>query len=69
MLIEGSWMRRSGAGKGRRSETLCTRMRVTTICIPATTAVAAGGVTLHAPYYHRSRDPDPKRSSRLEAEP
>jgi hypothetical protein len=25
----------------------------------------AGGVTLHAPYYHRSRDPDPKRSRRL----
>ncbi len=25
----------------------------------------AGGVTLHAPYYQRSRDPDPKRSSRL----
>jgi hypothetical protein len=27
--------------------------------------LAAGGVTLHAPYYQRSRDPDPKRSSRL----
>ena len=25
----------------------------------------AGGVTLHAPYYQRSRDPDPKRASRL----
>jgi hypothetical protein len=25
----------------------------------------AGGVTLHAPYYQKSRDPDPKRSSRL----
>jgi hypothetical protein len=25
----------------------------------------AGGVTLHAPYYQRSRDPDPKRSRRL----
>ena len=23
----------------------------------------AGGVTLHAPYYQKSRDPDPKRSS------
>lgn len=27
--------------------------------------LAAGGVTLHAPYYQRSRDPDPKRSRRL----
>jgi hypothetical protein len=27
--------------------------------------LAAGGVTLHAPYYQRSRDPDPRRSSRL----
>ena len=27
--------------------------------------LAAGGVTLHAPYYHKSRDPDPKGSSRL----
>jgi hypothetical protein len=27
--------------------------------------LAAGGVTLHAPYYQKSRDPDPKRSSRL----
>jgi Transposase DDE domain len=27
--------------------------------------LAAGGVTLHAPYYQRSRDPDPKRSARL----
>lgn len=25
----------------------------------------AGGVTLHAPYYQKSRDPDPKRSSLL----
>jgi len=25
----------------------------------------ADGVTLHAPYYHRSRDPDPRRSRRL----
>ncbi len=27
--------------------------------------LAAGGVTLHAPYYQKSRDPDPKRSSQL----
>jgi hypothetical protein len=27
--------------------------------------LAAGGVTLHAPYYQKSRDPDPVRSSRL----
>jgi hypothetical protein len=27
--------------------------------------LAAGGVTLHAPYYQRSRDPDPERSRRL----
>ena len=27
--------------------------------------LAAGGVTLHAPYYQKSRDPDRKRSSRL----
>lgn len=28
-------------------------------------ALAAAGVTLLAPYHHKSRDPDPKRSSRL----
>jgi Transposase DDE domain len=27
--------------------------------------LAAGGVTLHAPYYQKTRDPDPKWSSRL----
>jgi hypothetical protein len=29
--------------------------------------VAAGGVTLLAPYYHKSKDPDPKGSRRLSA--
>ena len=29
--------------------------------------LAAGGVTLLAPYYHRGRDPDPRRSARLSA--
>jgi len=29
--------------------------------------LAAGGVTLLAPYYHKSKDPDPKRSRRLSA--
>jgi hypothetical protein len=29
--------------------------------------LAAGGVTLLAPYYHKSRDPDPARSRRLSA--
>jgi hypothetical protein len=27
--------------------------------------LAAGGVTLHAPYYQKSRDPDRRRSSQL----